>query len=91
MFSLPIKVHEPEVNEFLIKRLNILDPLNNKNNLGRSVSKGIGSAFFFILLDISQVLSTEEVFLLLFNGLCTELEKYKMMNPVIIGILLEAY
>ncbi|XP_062092445.1 uncharacterized protein LOC133798235 isoform X2 [Humulus lupulus] len=40
MFSIPIRASEAEVHEFPIKRLNILDPLNDNNNLGRSVSKG---------------------------------------------------
>ncbi|KAF4363445.1 hypothetical protein F8388_016573 [Cannabis sativa] len=40
MFSIPMRASEAEVNEFPIKHLNILDPLNDNNNLGRSVSKG---------------------------------------------------
>ncbi|PON79022.1 PAP/25A-associated [Parasponia andersonii] len=40
MFSDPIRANEAELHEFPIKRLNILDPLNDNNNLGRSVSKG---------------------------------------------------
>lgn len=58
LFSLPIKAHEVEVHEFPIKHLNILDPLNEKNNLGRSVSKGIGSAlFYFIFNSIGYLVS----------------------------------
>ncbi|XP_025013825.2 uncharacterized protein LOC8260858 [Ricinus communis] len=39
-FSVPIKAVENGGHEFSIKHLNILDPLKDSNNLGRSVSKG---------------------------------------------------
>ncbi|XP_012091160.1 uncharacterized protein LOC105649191 isoform X1 [Jatropha curcas] len=39
-FSVPIRAVESGGHEFPIKYLNILDPLKNGNNLGRSVSKG---------------------------------------------------
>eukprot|EP00257_Ricinus_communis_P026003 XP_025013417.1 uncharacterized protein LOC8259537 isoform X2 [Ricinus communis] len=39
-FSVPIKAVENGGHEFSIKHLNILDPLKDNNNLGRSVSKG---------------------------------------------------
>lgn len=45
MFSVPTKAHEARVEEFPIKQLNILDPLKDNNNLGRSVSKGIRPAY----------------------------------------------
>ena len=41
MFANAIKAHEGEVPEFLVKHLNILDPLNDNNNLGRSVGIGM--------------------------------------------------
>lgn len=46
MFSIPIMANETDMHEFTIKRLNILDPLNDNNNLGRSVSKGTCLVFF---------------------------------------------
>ncbi|KAF3446515.1 hypothetical protein FNV43_RR11694 [Rhamnella rubrinervis] len=39
IFSVPVKAHEARMEEFPIKQLNILDPLKDNNNLGRSVSK----------------------------------------------------
>lgn len=39
-FSIPIKAVENGVHEFAVKHINILDPLKDSNNLGRSVSKG---------------------------------------------------
>ncbi|KAF3966131.1 hypothetical protein CMV_009749 [Castanea mollissima] len=40
IFSVPIRAHETRIHEFPIKHLNIVDPLKDNNNLGRSVSKG---------------------------------------------------
>lgn len=74
MFSLPIKVHELEVNEFLIKRLNILDPLNNKNNLGRSVSKGNFHRIICALAHGAKKLG--EILLLQGASMGEELEKF---------------
>ena len=39
-FSVPIKAVDNGGHEFSVKHLNILDPLKESNNLGRSVSKG---------------------------------------------------
>nr|XP_027104171.1 uncharacterized protein LOC113725288 isoform X3 [Coffea arabica]XP_027104172.1 uncharacterized protein LOC113725288 isoform X3 [Coffea arabica]XP_027110629.1 uncharacterized protein LOC113730258 isoform X3 [Coffea arabica]XP_027110630.1 uncharacterized protein LOC113730258 isoform X3 [Coffea arabica] len=39
-FSTSKGMFETERQEFQIKHLNIIDPLNHKNNLGRSISKG---------------------------------------------------
>lgn len=41
IYSVPIKALETTVHEFPVKHLNIVDPLKENNNLGRSVSKGI--------------------------------------------------
>lgn len=40
IFAVPIRAHETRIREFPIKHLNIVDPLKDNNNLGRSVSKG---------------------------------------------------
>ncbi|KAJ8898858.1 hypothetical protein K2173_008167 [Erythroxylum novogranatense] len=51
MFSLPVKGFETSSRTFYPKHLNIIDPLREYNNLGRSVSKGnfyrIRSAFTY--------------------------------------------
>lgn len=39
-FSVPSRVNEPHYRTFMQKHLNIVDPLKENNNLGRSVSKG---------------------------------------------------
>lgn len=41
IYSVPIKALETTGHEFAIKHLNIVDPLKDNNNLGRSVSKGL--------------------------------------------------
>ena len=40
MCSIPARACETTTHEFPTKHLNILDPLRNDNNLGRSVSRG---------------------------------------------------
>lgn len=40
MFSVPARGYEANSRAFPIKHLNIVDPLKENNNLGRSVSKG---------------------------------------------------
>ncbi|XP_031271328.1 uncharacterized protein LOC116129750 [Pistacia vera] len=40
IYSVPIKALETTGHEFPVKHLNIVDPLKDNNNLGRSVSKG---------------------------------------------------
>lgn len=47
-FSVPLRGLEIHMRSFPQKHLNIVDPLKENNNLGRSVSKGI--KFFFIFL-----------------------------------------
>ncbi|XP_024032777.1 uncharacterized protein LOC112095308 [Morus notabilis] len=74
LFSLPIKAHEVEVHEFPIKRLNILDPLNEKNNLGRSVSKGNFHRIMCALSHGAQKLG--EILLLPGASMGEELEKF---------------
>jgi len=44
MCSFPARASEPTAHEFPVKFMNILDPLRNDNNLGRSVN--IGNLFF---------------------------------------------
>lgn len=39
-FSVPARGYEANSRAFSIKHLNIVDPLKENNNLGRSVSKG---------------------------------------------------
>lgn len=41
MFSVSTLGSESRSNEFPIKHLNIIDPLKDNNNLGRSVGRGI--------------------------------------------------
>ncbi|GAY40579.1 hypothetical protein CUMW_053040 [Citrus unshiu] len=48
IYSVPITALETTGHEFAIKHLNIVDPLKDNNNLGRSVSKGMGLEKFFI-------------------------------------------
>jgi len=44
MCAFPARASEPTAHEFPVKFMNILDPLRNDNNLGRSVN--IGNLFF---------------------------------------------
>lgn len=44
-FSDPRRMHEARLQEFPIKHLNIVDPLKDNNNLGRSVNQGTWSLF----------------------------------------------
>ena len=41
MFSVPFRGLETNSRTFPLKHLNIIDPLRENNNLGRSVNKGI--------------------------------------------------
>ena len=60
-YSVPIKAPETTCQKFPIKHINILDPLKDSNNLGRSVSKGI---WLLLLADLvlDQYLQSKEVF-----------------------------
>ncbi|GAB4833183.1 hypothetical protein Ancab_031427 [Ancistrocladus abbreviatus] len=60
MFSVPSRGNEMSSRTFSPKHLNIVDPLKESNNLGRSVSKGnffrIRSAFSFGARKLGQIL-----------------------------------
>lgn len=45
MFSVPSRGLGEKPKPFQVKYLNIMDPLRENNNLGRSVSKGNGSCY----------------------------------------------
>ncbi|GAB4856253.1 hypothetical protein Ancab_014180 [Ancistrocladus abbreviatus] len=64
MFSVPSKGNEMSSRIFLPKHLNIVDPLKESNNLGRSVSRGnffrIRSAFTFGARKLAQILLQPE-------------------------------
>ncbi|KAM1653394.1 hypothetical protein ACFX15_005608 [Malus domestica] len=61
MFSVPSKGHETNLRAFPLKHLNIIDPLKQNNNLGRSVSRSnfyrICSAFKYGARKLSWILS----------------------------------
>ncbi|KAL3850536.1 hypothetical protein ACJIZ3_012418 [Penstemon smallii] len=61
MFSLPLRGLEEKPKSFQAKHLNIIDPLKENNNLGRSVHRGnfyrIRSAFKYGTRKLCQVLS----------------------------------
>ncbi|XP_058110604.1 uncharacterized protein LOC131253574 isoform X2 [Magnolia sinica] len=60
MFSVPLRGLEKNTHSFPRKHLNIVDPLKENNNLGRSVSKGnfyrIRSAFTYGARKLGQIL-----------------------------------
>ncbi|GMJ01633.1 hypothetical protein like AT3G51620 [Hibiscus trionum] len=64
MFSVPSRGFETSSRTFPQKHLNIVDPLRENNNLGRSVSKGnfyrIRSAFTYGARKLGQILSQPE-------------------------------
>ncbi|GMY25673.1 hypothetical protein FCV25MIE_20915 [Fagus crenata] len=64
MFSVPARGYETNSRTFPLKHLNIVDPLKENNNLGRSVSKGnfyrIRSAFTYGARKLGRVLSRPE-------------------------------
>ncbi|KAL4310472.1 hypothetical protein GQ457_01G035670 [Hibiscus cannabinus] len=64
MFSVPSRGFETNSRTFPQKHLNIVDPLRENNNLGRSVSKGnfyrIRSAFTYGARKLGQILSQPE-------------------------------
>lgn len=64
MFSVPARGYEANSRAFPIKHLNIVDPLKENNNLGRSVSKGnfyrIRSAFSYGARKLGFILSHPE-------------------------------
>ncbi|GLT32429.1 hypothetical protein SLA2020_070980 [Shorea laevis] len=63
-FSVPSKGFETNLRTFPQKHLNIVDPLKENNNLGRSVSKGnfyrIRSAFIYGARKLRHILSQAE-------------------------------
>ncbi|KAF5747671.1 hypothetical protein HS088_TW05G00398 [Tripterygium wilfordii] len=65
MFSVPTWGTENNSRTFASKHLNIVDPLKEYNNLGRSISKGnsyrIRSAFTYGAKKLGQILSQPEV------------------------------
>lgn len=64
MFSVPSRGIETNSRIFMQKHLNIIDPLKENNNLGRSVSKGnfyrIRSAFTYGARKLAQILLEPE-------------------------------
>ncbi|GLU17866.1 hypothetical protein SLE2022_342160 [Rubroshorea leprosula] len=64
MFSVPSRGVENNLRTFPQKHLNIVDPLKENNNLGRSVSKGnfyrIRSAFIYGARKLQHILSQAE-------------------------------
>lgn len=64
MYHVPSKGFETTSRTFLSKHLNIIDPLKESNNLGRSVSKGnfyrIRSAFTYGARKLGRILSQAE-------------------------------
>ncbi|KAJ4822480.1 hypothetical protein Tsubulata_011632 [Turnera subulata] len=64
MFSVPPRGFESNSRTFPPKHLNIVDPLKENNNLGRSVSKGnfyrIRSAFTYGARKLARILSLQE-------------------------------
>ncbi|CAN6715411.1 unnamed protein product [Malus baccata var. baccata] len=64
-FSVPSRGYETNHRTFQPKHLNIVDPLKDNNNLGRSVSKGnfyrIRSAFTYGARKLGRILSQPEV------------------------------
>ncbi|KAH0995142.1 hypothetical protein GBA52_019006 [Prunus armeniaca] len=64
MFSVPSRGYETNYRTFPPKHFNIVDPLKDNNNLGRSVSKGnfyrIRSAFTYGARKLGRILSQTE-------------------------------
>ncbi|XP_021620333.1 uncharacterized protein LOC110620779 isoform X2 [Manihot esculenta] len=74
MFSVPARAYETNSRTFPPKHLNIVDPLKENNNLGRSVSKGnfyrIKSAFTYGARKLGRILSQPE------ESISSELHKF---------------
>ncbi|OMO94523.1 hypothetical protein CCACVL1_05943, partial [Corchorus capsularis] len=74
MFSVPSRGFETNSRTFPQKHLNIVDPLRENNNLGRSVSKGnfyrIRSAFTYGARKLGRILSQAE------DSIADELRKF---------------
>ncbi|VFQ71145.1 unnamed protein product [Cuscuta campestris] len=74
LFSVPSKVGEMNSRAFQQKHLNIVDPLKENNNLGRSVSKGnfyrIRSAFTYGARKLGRILLQSE------DNIVTELNSF---------------
>lgn len=65
LFSVPSRGSDRSLRGFQQKHLNIVDPLKETNNLGRSVSKGISRLLFLHLNSMLQFGSSIECPLLL--------------------------
>lgn len=78
-FSFPPKGHDNQNRSLTLKNLNIIDPLRENNNLGRSVSKGnfyrIRSAFTYGAKKLGQILLSSE------EKIAEELDKF-FLNTV---------
>ncbi|EOA23489.1 hypothetical protein CARUB_v10016681mg [Capsella rubella] len=74
MYSVPSRGFETNPRVFPSKHLNIVDPLKENNNLGRSVSKGnfyrIRSAFTYGARKLGQIISQSE------ENISSELRKF---------------
>ncbi|KAL3818791.1 hypothetical protein ACJIZ3_004696 [Penstemon smallii] len=74
MFSVPLRVGDNNLRGFQPKHLNIVDPLKENNNLGRSVSKGnfyrVRSAFTYGARKLRRILLQSE------NCVANELHKF---------------
>lgn len=71
MFSVPSSGLETNLRAFPLKHLNIIDPLKETNNLGRSVNRGLAHALSSYFLSsanncwlLLQVISIEYAVLL---------------------------
>ncbi|XP_044462258.1 uncharacterized protein LOC123193376 isoform X3 [Mangifera indica] len=74
IYSAPIKALETTGHEFHVKHLNIVDPLKDNNNLGRSVSKGNFHRIRCALLHGAQRLRA--ILMLPGESIGMELEKF---------------
>ncbi|GAV62491.1 NTP_transf_2 domain-containing protein [Cephalotus follicularis] len=75
-FSVPLMAQETKVQHFPVKHLNIIDPLKDNNNLGRSVSKGNFHRIRCALSHSAQRL--EEILLLPSESMGMGLQKFFM-------------
>ena len=61
IFSVPSRGLETNSRTFPLKHLNIIDPLRENNNLGRSVNKGIYLFFFLNEMILYQFLKNKMI------------------------------
>lgn len=57
MYSISSGRSEPSLRGFTLKHLNIIDPLKENNNLGRSVSRGIYLLSMCLLLLLCELVN----------------------------------